>query len=299
MKRKLSLTICLLLVFIFSKAQVDILKDKIEKILKDKNATVGVSIVANNYKDTLNINGNEHFPMQSVYKFPIALAVLSEIDKKKFVLNQKIKIPKKDLLPGTWSPIREDFPNGTTLTIAEIIKYTISQSDNNGCDILLRLIGGTNAVDDFLVQNKFSDISVKATEEEAHKEWSIQYQNWATPISLNNLLMKSYDLTKNKILSQKSYKFIWKVMTETSTGTKRLKGQLPEKTIVAHKTGTSGTNGKNVIAATNDIGIIKLPNGEPIFISILVSDSIENQETNEKIISDIAKITWDYYANKK
>ncbi|MEP7268236.1 MAG: serine hydrolase, partial [Saprospiraceae bacterium] len=198
MKRKLSLTISLLLVFIFSKAQVDILKDKIEKILKDKNATVGVSIVANNYKDTLNINGNEHFPMQSVYKFPIALAVLSEIDKKKFVLNQKIKIPKKDLLPGTWSPIREDFPNGTTLTIAEIIKYTISQSDNNGCDILLRLIGGTNAVDDFLVRNKFSDISVKATEEEAHKEWSIQYQNWATPISLNNLLMKSYDLTKNK-----------------------------------------------------------------------------------------------------
>lgn len=88
-------------------------------------------------------------------------------------------------------------------------------------------------------------------------------------------------------------------MTETSIGPKRLKGQLPEKTIVAHKTGTSGTNGKNVIAATNDIGIIKLPNGEPIFISILVSDSIENQETNEKIISDIAKITWDYYANKK
>jgi hypothetical protein len=38
-----------------------------------------------------------------------------------------------------------------------------------------------------------------------------------------------------------------------------------------------------------------LPNGNPVFISVLVSDSSENEETNEKIISDIAKITWDYY----
>ncbi|PKB15855.1 class A beta-lactamase, subclass A2 [Flavobacterium sp. 5] len=295
MKRKTALTTALLLTFVFSNAQVPILKSKIENILKGKKATVGVSIVANHYKDTLNINGNEHLPMQSVYKFPIALAVLSEIDKKKFTLHQKIKITKNELPYHTWSPIRDEYPNGVTLTISDILRYTVSQSDNNGCDILLRFIGGTKVVEDYLSENKLTNISIKTTEEEMHQEWDVQYQNWATPIALNTLLIKSYDKTNTQILSKENYKFLWKAMTETSTGLKRLRGQLPKKTIVAHKTGLSGTNDKNVTAATNDIGVIVLPNGEPIFITVLVSDSTENAETNEKIISDIAKATWDYY----
>jgi beta-lactamase class A VEB len=294
MKRKTVLTTTLLLTFMFSNAQVSVLKTKIENILKDKEATVGVCIVANNYKDTLSINGNSHLPMQSVYKFPIALAVLSEIDKKKFTLDQKIKITKKELLPDTWSPIRDEYPNGMTLTIAQILTYTVSLSDNNGCDILLRLIGGTKVVEDYLSQNKITNIAIKATEAEMHKEWDVQYQNWATPIGLNTLLIKSYDSRNTKILSEENYKFLWKTMIETPRGNKRLKDQLPAKAI-AHKIGTSGTNDANLTPAVNDIGVITLPNGELIFISVLVSNSSENMETNEKIISDIAKASWDYY----
>lgn len=69
-----------------------------------------------------------------------------------------------------------------------------------------------------------------------------------------------------------------------------------DATVVAHKTGSSGTNEKNITAATNDIGIIILPDGSPIFITVLVANSSENEATNEKIISDIAKMVWDYYA---
>ena len=87
-------------------------------------------------------------------------------------------------------------------------------------------------------------------------------------------------------------------MIETSTGKKRIKGQLPESAIVAHKTGTSGTNENGVSAAVNDIGIVTLSNGKHFLISIFVSDSYENEETNEKIISDIAKLTWNYFMNK-
>ena len=87
-------------------------------------------------------------------------------------------------------------------------------------------------------------------------------------------------------------------MTETTTGKKRIKGQLPESTIVAHKTGTSGTNEKGISAAVNDIGIVTLANGKHFIITIFVSNSYENEEINEKIISDISKLTWDYFMNK-
>ena len=282
--------------FINSNAQIDSLKIKIYDVVKDKKASIGISIIANNLQDTINSNENLHYPMQSVFKLPIALAVLSEIDKGYFELNQQINITSNDLLSDTWSPIREQFPNGTTMTLGEIIRYTIAQSDNNGCDILLQLIGGTSAVEKFLSQNQLTDISIKANEAEMHRDWTIQYQNWATPVALNNLLIKFYIPDNNRILLKDSYEFLWQTMVETSSGANRLKGQLPQGTIVAHKTGSSGTNDKNVTVATNDIGIIILPNGNPIFISVLVANSLEDEETNEKIISAIAKITWDYYS---
>ncbi|MGL5914095.1 MAG: serine hydrolase, partial [Bacteroidales bacterium] len=87
-----------------------------------------------------------------------------------------------------------------------------------------------------------------------------------------------------------------RILEETATGTNRLKGELPKGTIVAHKTGTSGVEKDNIATATNDVGIIILPNGEPVFISVLVSNSKEENQTNEKIISAIAKAVWDYYS---
>jgi len=195
---------------------MDSLTLKIENVLKTKNAKVGVAIFKSNDKDTLKINNDFHFPMQSVMKFPIALAVLSEIDKGNLSFEQEIEITPQDLLSKTWSPIKEEFPNGTTLTIEQILNYTISESDNIGCDILLKLIGGIDSVQKFLNTNLFTDISIKANEEQMRKDWNTQYQNWATPTAMNNLLIDTYNNT-NELLSKKNYDFIWKVMRETTT----------------------------------------------------------------------------------
>jgi beta-lactamase class A/beta-lactamase class A VEB len=130
----------------------DSLRQKIQQIISTKNAIVGVSIIGNNGKDTLSLNGEKHYPMQSVFKFHIALAVLSHIDKGKFTFNQKIEILKKDLLPNLYSPIRDKYPDGTTLTISEILEYMVSASDNVGCEVMLRLIGGPQVVDEYFIK---------------------------------------------------------------------------------------------------------------------------------------------------
>ena len=43
------------------------------------------------------------------------------------------------------------------------------------------------------------------------------------------------------------------------------------------------------MAAVNDIEILFLPNGQYFFINILVTNSNENADTNEKIIAGILK----------
>lgn len=275
------------------------LRKNIENIINSKNAIVGIAINGTNPKDSLYINGFRHFPMQSVFKFPIALTILSEIHKGKFSLDQKITIKKNELLPNLWSPIREKYPDGATLTIAEILKYTVMSSDNVGCDVLLRLLGKPEVVENYFHKNNFNDFAVKINEETMQNNWDLQFLNWTTPKEANRILETFYE-NKNNLLSQKSYDFIWKIMKETETGKERLKGQLPQGTVVAHKTGWSGVNKKTgITAAVNNIGVVFLPNGNHFFISIFVTDSKEDTKTNERIIADVAKAAWDFFNNKR
>ncbi|ULQ61004.1 class A beta-lactamase, subclass A2 [Brucepastera parasyntrophica] len=297
MKTKFTMYILLLLITSSVFAQTENLQKNIEQILSGKKATVGIAIYGEESKDILNINGNAHFPMQSVFKFHIALAVLNEVDKGNLKLNQKIFIPKEQLLPDTWSPIRDKYPNGNCkVKLSEIIKYTVADSDNNGCDILLRLIGGTKTVNDYIHSIGVSDVAIQVNEEEMHLDWDAQFKNWTTPLAAIGLLEIFYS---GKLLTKESYNFLWTIMAETSTGGNRIKGQLPKGTVVAHKTGTSGTSKDGVTAAINDIGIVVLPNGKHFTISVFVSDSKENNAVNEKIISDVSKLAWDYCVQRE
>ncbi|HJR99460.1 MAG TPA: serine hydrolase [Flavobacterium sp.] len=88
----------LILLLISSQAYTqakDSLRKNIKQIAASTNAVVGVSIVGNNGEDIIAVNAERHFPMQSVFKFHIAVTMLSEIDKGNFLLDQKIKIQKK------------------------------------------------------------------------------------------------------------------------------------------------------------------------------------------------------------
>jgi beta-lactamase class A/beta-lactamase class A VEB len=268
-------------------------------MIGSKNALVGVAINGMHPKDSLSINGQKHFPMQSVFKFHIALTILTKVDKGYLSLDQDIHIKKSELLPGLWSPIREKYPEGVTLTLAKIIEYTVALSDNVGCDVLLRLLGKPEDVETYFSNLGFKDFEVKINEETMQSNWDSQFLNWSTPETSNQILMAFYE-NKNGLLSKDSHDFIWNVMKSTKTGKHRLKGQLPQGTPVAHKTGWSGKHKTTgITAAVNNIGIIFLPNGNYFSISVYITQSTETLKTNEALIADISKAAWDYFMQKQ
>ncbi|WP_047419522.1 class A beta-lactamase, subclass A2 [Cellulophaga sp. Hel_I_12] len=279
-----------------SNNKTNLLRSKIEQIVSDKNAVVGVSIMGNKVKDTISLHGDRRFPMQSVFKFHIALAVLSEVDKGKLSLDQKIEINKNELLPEDfWSPLRDENPNGGSFTIERLIQYTVSHSDNTACDVLIRLIGTPKTVEEYIKKNSIKDIQITFNEQDMQAKWGNMFENWTTPKAASETLKIFYE-NKNNLLSKTSHDFFWKTNKETTTGNNRIKGQLPEGVIVAHKTGWSGTNKESgITGAVNNIGIVFLPNGEYFIISVFVTESKESFDTNEKIIADIAKATYDFY----
>jgi beta-lactamase class A len=123
------LKIILLLIPALLLSQKYNLDSQISKITKGKNATVGVSVLGIDFPLSYNnANADKKLPMQSVFKFHIAMAVLDLVDKGKLNLDQKVFIKKSELLPNTWSPIREKNPEGNfEMPISELIQYTVAQ----------------------------------------------------------------------------------------------------------------------------------------------------------------------------
>ena len=275
-----------------SAQNLDDLRKELNQIIASKNATIGVSIKAIEEKDTLSINGNLNAPLMSVFKFHIALTTLDLVDKGKLSLSQRIFIKKEDLHEDTWSPIRDKFPNGNMyLTLDQLLRYTVSHSDNNGCDILLELIGGTETVQKFINKQGIKDFVIKLNEQDM-RIWENLYVNTTTPLATTELLEKFY---KGKVLKKKTTKYLYQIMMETSRGITWMKAGLPEGTELAHRTGISGSNENGLRGAMNDIGIFKLPNGKHIIIAIYLKNISENKENSEKIIADLTKTTWNYF----
>lgn len=296
--KTLRILFLVLLCFLFSNANAkeDSVKIKLYEVINSTDAKVGIAVKNFETDEIILINGDVCFPMQSVFKFPLAMSILNLVDEGKYSLEQEIYISKSDLLPDTYSPLRDKYPEGNIkIPLSEILKYTVSLSDNNGCDILFRLLGGVEKADSYIKSLGINGLNIIANEEEMHKDWILQYINCSSPQAMLNLLENFF---QRKNLSKENSDFLWKIMTETSTGPKRLKGLLPEGTVVAHKTGTSGANEEGLNAATNDVGIITLPNGMHYAIVVFVSDSKKEIDFLENVMAKISKIIWDYFCQK-
>jgi beta-lactamase class A len=240
--------------------------------------------------ESVSLNGNQRFPMQSVYKLPIAMAVLNQVDQGNLKPDQKIRIEASDIVQG--SQVLDENSQGKEFSLSELLQYMVSNSDNTACDVLLRLIGEPQRVTEYLSSLGINDIVVANTEKELAQDLVVQYRNSATPDAAVVLLRT---LHEGRGLTKSSQALLLQWMTETRTGLQRIKGLLPEGTVVAHKTGTSSTvNG--VTAATNDVGLVTLPSGQHLAIAVFVSDSQATDVIREEVIAKVARAVWDEWS---
>ena len=273
--------------------QDEALQKQLEQIALTAKGRVGIAALVLETGETVSLNPQDHFPMQSVYKLPIGMAVMKQVDAGKIKLDQKVRVTKADFVgPRQHSPIRDQNPNGAELSVTELLKYAISESDGTACDVLMKLAGGPIPLQRYLTDLAVTDIIVLNTEKELAQDWQAQYRNFASPEAAVALLRAIHE---RRGLSESSQALLLKLLIESTPGAKRLKGLLPAGTIVAHKTGTSGTQ-KGITAATNDIGIITLPNGRHLIIAVFVTDSPADEATREAVIAKVARAAWDKWS---
>lgn len=268
------------------------LEKEIQNIIQGQNATIGVAVISDNDERIL-VNDTLHYPLMSVYKFHLALAVLDHLEKNGQSLETKIHITPGDLLPDTYSPLRDKRPQGNfDITIRQLLEYSVAQSDNNACDILFRYTGGPRVTEQYIRNLGITGFFIEATEEEMHRKSGNPYVNWTRPSSAAELVKIFMQKTP---LSAVHQEFLKKTMISTVTGPNKLKGGLPAGTVIGHKTGNSDRNEAGVKAADNDLGFVRLPNGKEYYIAVFVMDSKESDTENAQIIAQISNAVYNYF----
>lgn len=271
-------------------ARTRALERDIRVVADSVRATVGVAVVFGD-GDTLVVNNAHRYPTMSVYKFHQALALLDSLDRAGLPLTTRIPVLRSDLLSDTWSPLRDARPEGGyELTAAELLDYSVAQSDNNVCDLLFRFLGGPKTVNRYVARLGVGRTAIVADEETMHRRPDNQYLNWTTPLAAVRLLER---FRRGELLSAEYGDFLLETMFGTTTGPDKLRGLLPADVDVAHKTGSAFRDAQGVMVADNDIGIVRLPDGRSYSIAVFVMDSREDDRTNAAVIARISRLVYD------
>ena len=274
------------------------LRDSIRRFVAGFKAETGVAVMLPD-GDTLSVNNNRRYPMLSVVKLPLGMAVADMMERRRLPLDTEVEVAKADLLPDTYSPLRDARPNGGfQMTVEELLNYSLQLSDNNACDILFRFVGGTAVVERYVHSIGVQECNIRCTEEQMHFHPDDCYLNYSTPLAAVRLLNVLGEEAKERPL----FGHVMQTIGACETGLNRIPHPLTDTgAVVYHKTGTGGYNARGQLVAVNDIGIVELPGGITYTLAVFVKDSSESPETTESIIAGISKIVYDYVIenNKK
>ena len=266
------------------------LKKEIEIIVGGKDLKLGLALYDFSTGKSISINGNDRYPMQSVFKFPIGVALLDCVSRGEFSLSDSVTLTKADLLPDLWSPIRERWPEGVRLPLVSVMTYMVAHSDNSATDFLIHKIGGVARIQDIVNRLGAKKINIRNTEAEIQGSWSVQFDNWTTPNAMVDFLRLMND---GKLLDKANTAVLWEIMASASSGSVN---RLVSKTVTfARKTGYSGVNSQGIIAAQNDVGIIEFEDGRRVAYAIFLTDSTLGTDAGYDILAQIGKAIWKAY----
>lgn len=273
------------------------LESKIRNLIDSYPAEIGVAVILNG-TDTVALNNDVHYPLMSVVKFHQALAVADWLQRSNSSLDSLLFISSEYLKPDTYSPLRERYPGGNVhLSVRELLRYTLQQSDNNASDILFDMLGGAMAVDAYVRSLGMKDFSISKTEDDMHNDTYASYQNWSSPLETACLLEV---FLAGKWSGSNYKKFIMQLMEECSTGSNRLPAPLQgTDAVIGHKTGSGPYNKNGLLMATNDVGFVYFPDGRRYVVVVFIKDSAKDDCANAQLIARISEVVYRYVQKEK
>lgn len=275
---------------------------------------------------TAQIAGDQVYPQQSVSKLWVALAVLQAVDDGKLRLDRQVLMGPADR-SVFYQPLASRIRgrDGLTITIADLLRHALIESDNAANDKLIQSVGGAEAVTRVIAEKGLEGLAVGGTERDlqtrtAGLQWRPEYGvTWlfkqaraqlpdavrdaaqaaylahppdgATPIAIVTALA---ELERGELLSRASTDVMLELMGEARTGALRLKGGLAPGWTLAHKTGT-GPDWRGASVGINDVGLLTAPDGRTYAVAVMIRRTDRPASARHALMQGVSRAVADQW----
>jgi len=297
------------------------LSQRLEDITRRVPGRLGVAVVDLDRGTRVAVHGDVPAPMASVFKLPLAIAVLRRTQEQAIPLSTPVHVLWEERNPG-WSPLAQRVPRaGLDLSLESLLEAMVSESDNTAADVLLRWMKGPPEVMPILQRLGVGGIRIDRSERElAYDLWGLQPT--ATPEPLEALLARMERVPKERRL-EATRRFsadprdqaapfalvdllsalqagrlldpghtarLLDLLRAGRIGADQLRAGLPREVSLAHKTGQISGVGATTLVV-NDVGIAT-GNGRRLAIAVLLTDVDASVDRCHAIIAEVARTVW-------
>jgi len=216
------------------------------------------------------VRGNERFVAASLYKLDVLLAVAS--------LHAQGKLNYDDTITAILDDDIEDYANGdpgidpgTVLTVQRTAELMIDESNNTAAAMLIRTVGGQNAVNSTL-----QDYGL------GHTIYDPNNDN----LTSSGDMMRYFEMLYSaRLVDADESKWMLDILLRQELNF-LIPANLPDNVPVAHKTG-------NLPNLMHDAGIVYSPGGP--YAIVVLAQNLDSEDTARAMTPQISQAVYDYF----
>lgn len=247
---------------------------------------LGIAAIDAGSGRALRFDPDSLYAMASTFKLPLAAAMLDLADRGEASLEEKLPIPSGTLLPR--SPAVERYREEGGLSIVRLCSAIVELSDNSAANMLLRRLGGPEALTRFVRTCGDPVTRLDRYEIELNENRPGDPRDTTSPAAMTGLVRT---LVVGDRLSERSRRHLSNWLGKAVPGADRLKAGFPAATWrVGHKTGT-GANG-----AVNDVALAWRSGRAPVVVACYQSGGTADSATRAAAHAAVGKLVADYFA---
>jgi beta-lactamase class A len=293
---------------------------RLQQLAESYREPVGIAVsdVASGW--TAQVAADQVFPQQSVSKLWVALAVMQAVDEGRLALDQLVVMRPEDR-SVFYQPLtaRIRGPGGFQITVADLLRHALIESDNSANDKLIAELGGAEAVTRVIAAKGLHGVAVGGAERDVQTRtagltWKPEYgRTWifktaraqlpdavrdqalatyladppdgATPLGIVTGLSA---LKRGELLSRASTDFMLGLMEEARTGAMRMHAAVPHGWTLAHKTGT-GPDWRGASVGINDVGLLTAPDGRTFAVAVMIRQTTRPPSARHAIMQNVVR----------
>jgi beta-lactamase class A len=230
----------------------------------------------------LSYHSDEYFPMCSTFKVILASAILKRSTQIDALMQQRIKYQQRDLV--TYSPItKQHLEDG--MTVDALCAAAIQYSDNTASNLLMKILGGPEAVTTFARSIGDRQFRLDRWETALNSAIPGDRRDTSTPNAMGLSLQR---LALGDALEPRFQLQLRVWLQGNTTGAARIRAGVPADWQVGDKTGTGD------YGTANDIGLLWPPRRSPVVVAIYTTQGEKDAKARNDVIASAARIVVDW-----